>query len=394
MQNEPKIAAYEGGALHVLADESSTREVVLALPLTKLIVRMLRVPADQDDVALATDALKSLSPFPDEPLSVSCEIVRETAEGRVVLAAALPESAAEDVAEALDAAKLNVVRVDALALGALRCVWNDLDVAEGADAQRKLVILRSPDALTLIVLDGDLPVSIRAVADAEDLAREKTLSLLEAEDFNGPRELAATIEREVPIDAALAGIRDRASDPSSLNTIPESWQTFLEETRFKAKLVRNVATAGGLWLLVMAVLLGVPVGYGYLTDGVKDQCDAHAKQYREVSKMKAKTELVKKSSVRSRSALEMLKAVSDRLPEGITLSRWDFDIEKNVRVSGASATKDAVYDFKEAMQQLYAVDTRGNTNSVFQVVDMSNLRTTKEGWSFSVACGYEEEETR
>ena len=389
MQKEPKVAAFEGGALRYLASEASSREVVLALPLSRLIVKMLRVPAEQDVVEFATPVLKSLSPFPDDPLAVSCEIVRESEKEKIVIAAALPESSADDIAEVLDAEKLSVVKIDALALGALRGIWGDLGIAEDAEPKRKLVILRSPDCLTLIVLDGDQPTSVRAVAGEADLKRETMLSLLEAEDFNGPLELAETIEREVPVDDALVGIRDRASDASTLNAIPDSWHDVLMETRFKAKLVRNLSVACGIWLLIMTVLLGVPVGYGFMTDHMKDKCDRHKAQYKAVSDKKAKTKLVRKYSDHARGALEIMKAVSDRLPSGITLSGWEFTRDDGIRVKGDADDKSAIYEFKDA---LAAMGTEDGGEAVFKIVQLGTVNSQKDGVQrFDLECRHEEE---
>ena len=116
--------------MRALSQEIPSGEAVLALPLSRLVVKMVRVAEGEDPVAVATPILSAMSPFPDEQLTVSCETVSETEKGRVVLAAALPESAAEDIADALDAAKLNVTRVDALALGELRALWNELGNGE------------------------------------------------------------------------------------------------------------------------------------------------------------------------------------------------------------------------------------------------------------------------
>ena len=113
MTNEIRIAAFVGGSLHLLQAGNGSKEAVLALPLSRLLVKMVRVPAGEDIVAFSTPILQAINPFPDEPLTVGCEVVRETENGSVVIAAAMPESSAEDIGEALDAAKLNVVRIDA-----------------------------------------------------------------------------------------------------------------------------------------------------------------------------------------------------------------------------------------------------------------------------------------
>ena len=375
MQKEPKVAAYEGGELRFLAAETTSREVVLALPLTKLIVRMLRVPADQDPVDFATPVLKSLSPFPDEPLAVTCETVRESAEGRIVLAAALPEGSSDDIGEALDAEKLSVVKIDATVLGALRSVWSELGISEGDD-RRKLVILRSPDCITLLVMDGDQPASIRALVNEEDLQIETTRSLIEAEDFNGPRELSETIDRTVPVDAALVGIRDRAMDPATINALPESWGEVLQETRLKAKLVRNLAVACGVCLLAMRVLFRLPVPYGFMTDHVKDLCRQHRSQYVFVSDMKGKTELVRKYSDHSRGALEIMKAVSDRLPGGVTLTSWDFSREDGVRIRGDADDKGSIYELKDLLAEMGSEE---GGLPVFGQVKLGSVTSQKDG---------------
>ena len=108
MAESIQIVAFEGGELRPLGAEVIPGEAVLALPLSRLVVKMVRVSEGEDAVEMASKKLAALSPFPDEPLTVSCETVRETEQGRVVLAAALSEGAADDIANALDAAKINV----------------------------------------------------------------------------------------------------------------------------------------------------------------------------------------------------------------------------------------------------------------------------------------------
>ena len=134
MADSIQVAAFEGGELRVMASKEKSNEAVLALPLSRLIVKVVRVPNEsaEEPVAFAAPILQAMSPYPDEPLTVSCEIVRESDRGRVFVAAALPESAADDIAEALDAHKLNVTRVDALALGVLRGAWGAIAPSGGS----------------------------------------------------------------------------------------------------------------------------------------------------------------------------------------------------------------------------------------------------------------------
>lgn len=413
MAESIQVVAFEGGELRPLGSEIVPGEAVLALPLSRLVVKMVRVPEEADAVETASGILAAVSPFPDEPLTVSCETVRETEKGRVVLAAALPEGAADDIADALDAAKINVTRVDILSLGELRGLWSQL--SDGRVGVRRLVLLKSADCLSLFVLDDDQPSAVRAITSEGDLRREVMLSLLEAEDFGGAKPLAeivvtgdvdvAGLESFAPvrrieagedrIALALKGVEERSGEPSSLDALPESWREVLEETRFKAKLTKFLAIAGGIWALVMLVLFGVPVVFGLLTDRQKSLCREHSRQYKSVLAMKEKVDLVRKYSDHARGALETMKMVSDLLPlpEGsdsscIELNSWNFRREDGERSGGVKFSGEAdstalVYQFKDAL-----VDC-----GLFAQVDLQGPSAGKGGRQrFDIDCRFEGEE--
>ena len=448
MSIEAQVAAFEGGKLRILASGEKSREAVLALPLNRLLVKMVRVAPDEDPVAVSEPILKAMSPFPDDALTVSCEIVRDDEKGRVVIAAALPESAADDIGEALDAEKLSVVRIDSLVLGQLRGVWNTL----GESSTRRLVLFDSPDCLSCIVLDRDQPSAIRAITDRTNLWREVTLSLLEAEDFGGAKRIdeivvveqdqsdasggetpppqdadlrgraetpppqdadlrggavSAAPNKEDPFnvlaafapirritvgsDAALVGVAERSDDEGALNALPESWRELLEETRFKAKLIKYLVIVGGVWLLIMAILFGVPMVYGFMTSHQKSLSKQHQRQYAAVKEMKAKVDLIHKYSDHARGALEIMKALSDRLPEGVTLSGWNYDREAGVRVSGDAETAEAVYQFKDEMDALDDGEA-GEGERIFGTVDLNGPNASKGGHRFDLDCQYQREE--
>ena len=405
MADSVQVAAFEGGELRVMASKEKSNEAVLGLPLSRLIVKMVRVPEESrgDPSAFAAPILQAMSPYPDEPLTVSCETVRETERGMVVLAAALPESASDDIAEALDAKKLNVTRIDALALGTLRGVWSAL----GQGDERRLVLIGGPDCISAVVIDGDMPSAIRAISSQSDMKREVMLSLLEAEDFGGARDLSEIVcvgevpsdgletfapirKIEVGEDAALVGVAERALEPDSINALPASWQEVLEETRFKSKLKGRLFVAGGLWAAIMLVLFGVPIVYGYLTDHQKALCREHSRQYRAVAEMRDKVKLVQKYSDHARGALEIMKAVSDRLPQGVTLNSWSFRRDEGVKVSGEADEAEFVYKFKDNMSEAGSED---GDESVFASVTLNGPSAGRGGkQKFDLECRYELEE--
>ena len=410
------------------------------MPLNRLLVKLVRIPAESDPAEFAYPLLQAASPFPDDELTVSCETISEDAEGKVVLAAALPESAADDIGEALDAAKLNVVRIDSLALGQLRGIWSVLGEGQG----RRLVLMKSPDCISLVVLDGDMPTAIRALTDETDLRREVMLSLLEAEDFGGAKKLEEIVVVEgegksdergesdksgegagetlgaqeascpsrhsclscqeltslaplrrltVGSDAALVGVMERSADPEALNALPASWREVLEEARFKAKLFRYLAVACGLWVLAMGVLFGVPVAYGFMTDHQKGLSKQHARQYKAVKEMKEKVDVIHKYSDHAHGALEIMKAVSDRLPEGVTLSYWFYKREDGVSVKGDADTSEATYVLKDAMDALAAGEGE-DAEKIFGEVELKgpNASRSRNNYTFDLNCFYGKEE--
>ena len=393
--------AFESGELKTLSGEEKSREAVLVLPLSRLILKMVRVPEGTEATEAATPVLAEMSPYPDEPLTVSCEQV----DGNVYIAAALPESSTDDIAEALDAAKLNITRVDAMCFGEIRALWSELK-GEG----RRMLLLKDPDCTSLMVLDSGLPVAIRALNNESDLKRETLLSLLEAEDFGGVKKLeeivvrgdidTTEIERLAPVrklkatgkelEEAMKGCAARSREPGSLNALPESWREMLEETRFKRKMMAHLAVAGGIWALIMAVMFGVPTVLGMMTDYPKGLSRAHQKEYRQVSQMRDKVKLVRKYSDHARGALEIMKAVSDRLPQGVELSSWNYKREDGVRVSGEGTSGELIYQFKDNMANMKDED---GEEAIFPTVNLRGPSSSKAGkYKFDLDCTYEREE--
>ena len=191
--------------------------------------------------------------------------------------------------------------------------------------------------------------------------------------------------------SALVGVGERTDDPQALNALPASWREMLDETRFKAKLYKCLAVAGGIWALIMLVLFGVPVVYGFLTDHQKTLSKQHARQYNAVKEMKAKVDLVRKYSDHARGALEIMKALSDRLPEGVTLANWDYRRDDGVRVKGDADTAEATYAFKDAMDAMSAGDD-DDAEPIFGEVLLSGPNASKNKYVFNLDCQYQKEE--
>ena len=137
-------------------------EFTLSLPLSKLLLKCVRMPVEarEDLLGAAELELSGISPFPDEVLAPAAEVVAETDSDMQVIVSALPAAAAAEIGAALAAAHVHVTHTDATALGWLRCLWPRLSEVE---AHRRLVLLDLGDGWELAVLDDGAPVQLRGI---------------------------------------------------------------------------------------------------------------------------------------------------------------------------------------------------------------------------------------
>lgn len=369
-------------AIHEAAAAFKTREFILSMPLSRLLVKVISVPVDErDDIEeVAQDEIKKIAPFPDETLVVGVETVAETDSEIVAVAAALPEAAAADLTAALSAAKVNVTRTDITALGRLRAFWPQICEKEGAS--RRLVLMNLDGGWDVMVLDDGAPVFLRGLGEEERtpevLARDVTLSLLQGETFGGTRPIEdVVVFSSTPVDekvleklavfgpvrtAATAddefesaeGVAQRALEGATCDVTPAAWTSALREARFKKKLIAGVSAAVGVWLAIMGVLFGVPFVYGQMTARQKAQSKRHQKAYEEAKSIQDKLKMVQGYSDRAHGALMMLKHMSDNLPDvdGLTLKSFSYKRGDVVSVQGEASSNADVYDYKDALTGL------------------------------------------
>lgn len=416
MTDGTKIAVFEDGELKLFGKGGAKGEAVLALPLDRFISKVVEIPANSalPESVIVSQTLQPLSPYPDTPLTVSCETLRETETGRIVLAVAVPEDSVDDIADALDANKLNVTRIDVLSLGTIRMAWQHLGF--GSDALRRLVLVVGSTSLSLFVMDGDCPVAVRAIPRDGDLKREAMLLLIEAESFADASPLvesvvlgecdASSLEDFASIrfvDVAdidsVEGIAQRSAEENTLNALPDSWRDVLDETRFKTKMKRFAAAAIGLWIVMLAVIIGVPQYYDYLTGKQREISKAHSREYRRVREKKEQVEAVRSVFNHDLGALESLRVVASAMPEGLVLSRWNFKRGDVLTFSGTSESGNhqSVYDFKDALSAVrlsYISGDEGDDETpYFQNVILPRGVVSKGSKaSFDVECDFKAEE--
>ena len=367
-------------AFKAAAKRFGTREVVLSVPLSALLVKVSRVAVeDREKISeMAGAELAKVSPFPDEAPLAGIETVSETDKELSALFAAYPAAAAEEVGDALDEAKVRVTRTDITAMGWLRSLWAKI-FADGASAGRKVVLTDFDDGWDVTVLDDGAPSVLRGlggVTDPAEIAREVTLSLLRAGSFADVVEIAifsrgevdgAIVERlksfaPVRVEriseeyGGVEGVARRTQEGATLDVTPVDWVELRTEARFTKKLMVFLSAAAAGWLLLMGVLFGVPFVYGQMTERQKGMSKRHSVAYKEVKEMRDKVKLVQQYSDHARGALEMLKAVSDRMPEGITLTSYNYRRGERLSIVGEAQQPTDVYEFKNALTEAATED--------------------------------------
>lgn len=403
-------------AFRAASAKFGTREFALSVPLSLLLVQVVRLPAEaRDDLLGAAQlALDGISPFPDEALTPGVEIVTETDSEIVAVVAALPSAAAQEIGDALVAAKVHVTRTDASALGWLRGLWPS--ICEKAGAARRLVLLDLDGGWDLLVLDGDAPSFIRgigAVGSPAELGREITLSLVQCggdavDDVvvlsrtEEPADVRARLAsfgdvRCVLVDDEFAGVEGsvrRAAEGQALDVTPEAWREARAESRFRRSMFIWLGAALGVWLLLMGVLFGYDVVYGFCTSRQKAlQAEkGHKTALRNVTDMKDRVTLIERYADHAHGALEVLKVVSDCLPivEDMSFRQFQYRRGESVRVNGTAGQREDIRTFTENLEAAAFEDSE---EALFPKVQQSGGESqTKKGIRFSIECFFKTEE--
>ena len=375
-------------AFHDASAAFKTREVILSLPLSRLLVKVIRVPLDEreDLEETAQDALQKISPFPDEPLVAGVETVAETDTEIVALVAALPEAAAEDITAALTAARVCVTKTDISALGRLRAFWPQICEKEGAT--RRLVLMNLDGGWDALVLDDGAPVFLRGMGGEartpDELARDVTLSLLQGEAFGGARAIDdVVVFSETPLDETLLaklatfgpvrmatlagdefesaeGVAQRATEGATCDVTPAAWTAALREARFKKKLTVGVSVAMGVWLAVMGVFFGVPFVYGQMTARQEAASKRQQTAYSEAKSIQTKLNMVKGYSDREHGALMLLKRISDAMPsdsdtDDVRLREFRYTRDDSVSLQVVADSQNALA-YQRALHELEDAD--------------------------------------
>lgn len=357
---------------------ASSSDIVLSLPLSKLLVTVLKFPAEMaDSLADAVPTqLEKNSPFPTEELSVSYEILGQNETELWVLAAALPEVVANELHSALEPAKVKVIKTDVTALGWFRSLCGACNLTRSG---RHVLITDLDDGWDLIVVDNGIPVFFRNLGDSREplvFLRELHLSLLNLELTAAPQPLEdvqiitlqppdeafikeardalgvpVTVKAPPSEDGGIEGVALRTGESAQMDLTPQPWRDAIRANRLRRRILIAVSTAAAFWVVLMGVLFVTPVIYRQLTERLRGQCRTHFRAYKQVSDTRERVNLIRSYMDRTTSPLEMLRLAASHLPDGDQILWQNISYRKGdgLRITGDAADSTTVLDYKDSL---------------------------------------------
>lgn len=401
-EGEPARADAFAAALRELGIDDGAP---LALPPDMLVSRVLSLPAtDSESLAsMVRLEMEKFAPVADSELVVGFEAISATESETRVFAVAAPEAALDALAADLEASGLAVTRIDS----SLLCEWRAIaewtarrgegsgDGGGGAEdgGGDVWVVALESGRFDFIASDERGPVFARTlgnVASPEDLGRETMLSLLDPACESGGFTPArfhlvapastdggfadavakaaggAPFER-VPEDSLPPYVRcalEREDEDGCLDIVPPAWRDDEKAAQSRRNFLIGAGVAVAAWVALFAVLQAIPRIIERDTSAIRREIAALMPRYGEVSDLRGRVRLIETYADRSRSAIEVLRMLCERMPPDMVLTSFAYDNADDasggrarkdpggVKIAGDAASNESVLRFKDEIDGL------------------------------------------
>lgn len=374
------------GELPALRQEIDLRDhqIITAVACEDVLCQTLRLPTtDAGELKQMLDLqIDNLSPLPLEEIVYGFEPLETLAnETRILLAIARKTSINERVSVLEDIGwAAQVVTVDALA------VFRQLTLP--ADAKLHTLVLLSPTAANIIVHTSGKIVAVRSLLADGDLRDELQRTLVAAEVEYPGCEIGRTTfttwsEAARPRLAELtqtwpdAEILQNGSSPQPaasvcqsagtmrLNLLPDEWREQRRKAKTRQLLIRSGIALAAVYVLALVgflAFMGIRQAQLSSVQGEIRKLDPDFKRARELSR----TLVAMQKQLDTRySALEVLREVSQLLPENVKLNGFSFKKDENVvlRAQAQSAAFATDYISRLEHSEMFSKVTPGNMRS-------------------------------
>ncbi|MCX6991758.1 MAG: PilN domain-containing protein [Kiritimatiellaeota bacterium] len=389
-----------------------TGPVTIGLAPGQMLMRVVEFPTT--DPAEMADMVKlqvdQFSPFPEDRMAVSCEVLSTTETACRVLIAAVPREQVESLGELFRPLGVTIRRIDAEIMG-----WWRLLTDHGAiPAQgRHLLLLLEPSGGVWIAVQDGLPQAVKAISPiegltpgeyAEELAGDMSALIVSLDLERGvvpvggldcwsrdldttaivarlQQELGHTVRQQSltvlpPLSEGLArrmfvppfAAHEHAQGKQAvLDLVPVAWRTTATSQLFQKRLILAVGVAIGLWLVGV---VGFFVGFQWnrlRLNRLEARLAELQKPADDVRRLQRQIHSFETYLDRQRSALECLREVSAALPKDVDLTSFQFKKGKTISLRGEARDKDPIYDFKKALDK----------SPMFKSIEMGSTQPSK-----------------
>lgn len=385
--------------------------VSIGIPASWVLLRIAELPSGSPEElsSMAELQVDKFSPFPIDESAISYELLADH-EGRSrLLLSAIRTDTLDQLADGLRAAGIKPKWVDINLLG-----WWQLlkDSAKVHQAGSQIFLILEDSACDIIVSTAGVPVAMRSLSGMEDLppdevdeeiARETILTLSSLDlDPNGSHlaEISVWHQGEEPesllkqfsenfsvtahphalstLPSLAEGLLSRAENRTrnTMDLAPKAWEATEAARRARSRMIASSLLVAGVWVCGMAVLFG----------GIQIQKQQVSSLEKELVELKGPSDQVRairdrtqdllKYLDRSRSGLECLREVSDKLPPGIELRSFNYIKNKSLEMTGLAETYSLLADFKKDLER----------SELFVSTELPRTRHVPGGEEFKIVC--------
>ena len=344
-------------------------KIVTAIGGDDVFCHTLRLPTtDAGELKQMLDLqIDSLTPLPVEEIVYSFEPLETTAtETRILLAVARKATVNERIA-ALEAVgwRPEIVSIDMLAIFRELLRQGVLPV----DEQANTLVLVSPSAANFIVFSSGNILAVRSVMlGNKDFIRDALARTLLAAEVERPgliagktifatwdeslrtqvAELAdgvvANPVRNICFDAARTGV-------VRLNLLPEEWRERRHKARVRQVAVRSLIGLAAVYvaaLVIFLTMLGIKKAQ---TSSVERELARLRPQFTSAQELHKTLLTMQQRLDRERSALEVLREVSQLMPDNVKLSGFTFKKDANVVLRGQAQAAGFANEFISRLEK-------------------------------------------
>ncbi len=363
--------------------------LVLGMPASNALMRVIDLPTQEPDELREMSALQieKVSPFASDQTAVAHEVLATTsAESSRVLTAGFNLTRIEQWGGIFREAGLNPERIDLN----LCARWNSMpkpSTDHDADDPRRIVhLLVRPDGCDAIVTDDGIPILFRELVRRDSMSeseyREETAaqtaySLATCEIEYGPStncairitqendrplpELETALQQTGVSDLAIQSVNEfpdlceslarRATSGrrKTLNLAPAGWRLAEMDRKRRQRIILTLGAAAAIWVMTIGALYGsLHVGRQRLHQ-MEQRYATMEPDYQATTNTRQRVRNLTQYTDQTRSALESLRDISARQPEGINLSSFDYRKGSLIRIAGEAENAALIYDFRNAL---------------------------------------------